>query len=117
MIPALAGGKSNIIRRSIPMTINNTTRAPATAMPRVPTPEVQLEIDVAHLARLASILADMVADGFARQRARDIDGPSVTLTWQEEGILDLEFAAEELRHRTKKAVVDCEALLERRGLA
>lgn len=97
---------------------NNTTRASAAAMhKRTPTPEVQLEIDVTYLARMASILADMVADGFARQRARDIDGTSVTLTWQEEGILDLEFAAEELRQRAAKVVADYETLVQQRGLA
>jgi hypothetical protein len=100
------------------MTSNNTTRATASAMPlHIPTPAVQLETEVAYVARMASILADMIADGVDRNRARSIEGTSVTLTFQEEGLLDLEFAAEELRTRTKKIVTDYDALRDRGGAA
>lgn len=96
----------------------DTTRTPATAtMTSNYGPEVELENDIAFVARMASILADRLESSLHRGRARSIDGTCVTLTFQEESLLDLEFAAEELRCRSKKIVDDYDAIREQVGAA
>lgn len=96
-----------------------TSNTPAAAISATPTiaPEYELENDIAFIARMASILSDMLAACMNRGRARSIEGTCVTLTFQEEGILDLEFAAEELRHRSKKIVADYDAIRDQVGAA
>jgi len=95
---------------------HNTTARPtgATQEPMY-TPEVSLEVEINHLKRLASILADLISDGFSVSRARDVDGGTLTFSFQEEGCLDMEFLAEELRCRTKRVSADYETLLSVRA--
>lgn len=95
----------------------NTTRGPSVATVTSPyKSEDEFENDIAFVARMASILIDQIDSGFEVSRGK-VAGSSVTLTFQQEGILDLEFAAQEIWLRSKRAAAECAARRDARGAA